>query len=52
MGKNVCFIDRNGMIGTCCKENTIDCDKCDFKKKFRGKEKEEFSYCFWLGELE
>jgi len=52
MGKIVCFINKNMMIGTFCKKNTINYDKCNFKEKFKGKEKEEFSYCFLLGELE
>lgn len=55
MGKIVCFSDKDGMVGTCCEEaigkTVIDCDKCDFKEKFKGREKDEFSYCFWLGEI-
>ena len=51
----VCFIDKDGKIGTCSEEVKgklqIDCSKCSFKKKFEGKEKEHFSYCAWKGEI-
>ena len=52
MGSIVCFIDKEGFSGTCDNEKIVDCIKCDFKKQFEGRENEEFSYCFWLGEIE
>ena len=56
MGRIVCFIDKEGMIGTCCEESIgkdiIDCNECNFKKQFKDKEKDEFSYCLWLGKIE
>jgi len=55
MGKLVCFSDNEGMVGTCSEEasgkDIIDCKKCSFYKKFKGKEKKEFYYCNWKGEL-
>ena len=55
MGRLVCFIDKEGMTGTCTEEASgqkeIDCKKCEFRKKFEGKEKEEFYYCLWKGKL-
>jgi len=55
MSRTICFIDKEGLIGTCSEEaigkTEIDCQKCEFYKKFKGKEKEEFSYCAWIGEL-
>ena len=53
MGRMVCFIDKIGLPGTCGKETvgkTINCKKCGFYKKFKGKEK-EFIYCFWKDEI-
>ena len=41
MSRTVCFIDKIGLPGTCAKEamgKVIDCKKCDFYKKFKGKE--------------
>lgn len=56
MARIVCFIDKEGFVGTCGEESKgktlIDCDKCNFKKQFKNKEKEEFSYCLWLGEIQ
>jgi hypothetical protein len=55
MSRLVCFIDKIGLPGTCSEEakgkTTIDCKKCRFYKKFKGKESEEFLYCCWKGEL-
>jgi hypothetical protein len=55
MSRLICFIDKEGFCGTRSEEamgkDTIDCSKCDFKKKFEGKEKKEFIYCMWKGEL-
>ena len=58
MSRTVCFIDKEGGVGTCCVEgltgkqyNTIDCHKCSFYRKFKGRESEEFVYCDWLGEI-
>ena len=55
MSRLICFIDKNGFAGTCSEEATgkdkIDCSKCPFRKKFKGREKKEFSYCRWIGEL-
>jgi len=55
MSRIICFIDKEGMIGTCSEEamgkTDIDCKKCDFYKKFKGKEKENFTYCAWLGKI-
>ena len=55
MSRLVCFIDKEGFAGTCGEEargnDEIDCRKCEFRKKFDGKEKEEFCYCFWKGEI-
>jgi len=48
MSRIVCFIERGG-VGTCVKEaqgKIIDCKKCSFYKKFKGKR--GFSYCFWV----
>lgn len=53
MSKIVCFIDEGG-IGTCVRGaqgETIDCKKCSFYKKFKGKEAKEFIYCNWKGEI-
>lgn len=66
MTRTICFIDKNGMIGTCTVEGmdndqlkelgfedgVIKCEKCDFCKKYKGKEKESFSYTEWTGEIE
>ena len=54
MSRTVCFIDKEGFIGTCSEKGKgkIDCKKCGFYKKFKGKEEENFSYCFWKGKLE
>ena len=57
MSRTVCYIDKNtGMSGTCSLEamgiRTIDCDKCLIKKQFEGKERDKFSYCFWLGDIQ
>jgi len=56
MGRTVCFIDKIGMPGTCGEEargkSTIDCKKCSFYKKFKGKERKEFIYTLWTGELD
>lgn len=62
--RTVCFIDNDGNVGTCGIEGLddeqiieqmgdlcIDCKKCSFYLKFKGKEKEEFSYTAWTGEL-
>ena len=64
MTKSVCFIDLEGRTGICTMEGLdnkqiikimgnliIDCDKCSFKKKFEGKEKEHFYYTAWTGDL-
>lgn len=55
MSRLICFIGKEGFCGTCGKEATgetdIDCSKCSFRKKFEGKEKEEFIYCMWKGEM-
>jgi hypothetical protein len=54
MSRIVCFIDKEGCVGTCSEEangkDTIGCRKCSFRKKFKDKE-EEFSYCKWKGEI-
>jgi len=52
--RTVCFIDLSGGAGICTKEligEPIDCDKCEFKKKFEGQEKKHFIYTHWTGEL-
>lgn len=65
MGRTVCFIDKDGLSGTCTVEGLdqyqidkimpqgiISCKHCDFCKKYRGKEKKSgFSYTAWTGEL-
>ncbi len=55
MSRIICFIDKDGMCGTCGEEaigkDTIDCDKCSFRKQFNEKEKDNFIYCIWKGEL-
>jgi len=55
MSRTICFIDKDGMCGTCSEEalgkDTIDCNNCPFKKQFEGKEKDNFTFCKWLGEL-
>ena len=64
MVRTVCFIDKeSGVAGICTIEglddeqireimgsNIIDCKKCDFCKKYRGKEKDHFSYWAWGSE--
>jgi len=50
MSRIVCFIDKEGFIGTCPKDIAI-CSKCQFKKKYEGKEKEYFVYTAWTGNL-
>ena len=57
MSRIVCFIDKiTGTCGTCgldaMGETIIDCKKCNFMKKFKGKERKHFSWCKWLGECE
>jgi len=55
MSRLICFIDKEGFVGTCSEEAigkpVIDCKKCSFRKNFLGREKKEFSYCFWKGKL-
>lgn len=55
MSRLVCFIDKEGFIGTCSEESmgksTIDCSKCEFRKHFEGKEEKEFIYTQWKGEM-
>lgn len=65
MSRTVCFIDKeDGMIGICVKEGfsqeelnkifkdgIIDCEQCDFYKKFEGEEDKHFSYTFWQEHL-
>ena len=51
MGGIVGFIDKEGLSGTCSEDETIECKKCEFYKKFKGKEKANFSYCTWKGEI-
>lgn len=52
--RTVCFIDKEGGVGTCLMEAKgleLDCENCEFKKKFEGKEREYFVYTAWTGEL-
>ena len=53
-GRTVCFITLNGEASVCIKEligEPIDCDKCEVKKKFEGREKKYFIYTRWTEEL-
>ena len=53
--RTVCFIDKEGGVGTCLMEAKglePDCENCEFKKKFEGKEREYFVYTAWTGELD
>jgi hypothetical protein len=56
MSQIVCFIDKIGMPGTCGVEAsgqaTIGCKKCSFYKTYKGKERKEFIYALWTGELD
>jgi len=56
MSRTICFIDKEGFAGTCSEEaegkQIIDCKNCEFYKKFKGREKKEFTYCFWLGYID
>lgn len=52
--RTVCFIDKEGGVGTCLMEAKglePDCENCEFKKKFEGKERMYFVYTAWTGEL-
>jgi len=50
MARLVCFIDKEGQVGTCTNfEIEGDCENCGFKKKYEGRESEEFSYTAWKG---
>ena len=52
MDRLVCFIDTDGMVGTCTRYDRTSCEGCDFREKFLGHEIEEgFSYTAWTGEL-
>ena len=55
MSRIICFIDKDGICGTCSEEamgkSEIDCRKCSFRKEFEGKEKDNFIYTKWTGEL-
>jgi len=64
LDRTICFIDKDGMSGVCTIEGlsddqikelmgsyVIDCSKCSFYNKYKGKEKEEFSYTRWTGNL-
>jgi len=52
--RTVCFIDKEGGVGICLMEVKglePDCENCEFKKKFEGREREFFIYTAWTGEL-
>jgi len=47
-----CVIDKEGWIGICkneSKDSNLDCEKCPFSKKFKGREREYFVYTAWTG---
>jgi len=48
MTKHVCFIDKNGMVGTCPYPESR-CDYCPFKELYEGSE-EEFEYVAWISD--
>ena len=56
MSRIICVIDKDAGYGTCgleaMGETDIDCSKCEFRKKFEGKEAEHFAWCKWLGDVE
>jgi len=43
MSRLICFIDKEGFVGTCSEEAigklVVSCKKCSFKKKFEGTER-------------
>jgi len=52
MTRIVCFIDTDGMVGTCNHHERTTCEGCNFRDKFLGQEVENgFSYTAWTGEL-
>jgi len=51
MDRLVCYITKEGEVGICLRDDLESCEECPFYKKYRGVEREYFSYTFWTGEL-